>query len=55
MAFRFGLLILPLLICLNVNSVESDDGECCLQFQVSVCVFGFFGMAFAISFYGEGE
>ena len=34
MAFRFGVLILALLICLSVNSVESDDGECCLQFQI---------------------
>lgn len=39
MAFRFGVLILALVICLNFNSVESDDGECCLQFQIFCCFF----------------
>ncbi|KAJ1442837.1 Serine/threonine-protein kinase, active site [Sesbania bispinosa] len=32
MAFRFGLLLLALLYCLNVNSADSD-GECSLLFQ----------------------
>jgi hypothetical protein len=30
MAFEFGVVfVLVLLSCFNVNSVESDDGECC--------------------------
>lgn len=54
MAFRFGVLILALVICLNFNSVESDDGECCLQFQVFCfffCVFGFFETEFSSKLY----
>ncbi|KAG4382534.1 hypothetical protein GLYMA_14G098600v4 [Glycine max] len=35
MAFRFGVLILALLICLSVNSVESDDGATLLEIKKS--------------------
>ena len=43
MAFRFGLvLLLAFLIGMNANSVDSDDGECSLLFQVFF--FFFFGI-----------
>ncbi|KAG4944423.1 hypothetical protein JHK82_048570 [Glycine max] len=35
MAFRFGVLILALVICLNFNSVESDDGATLLEIKKS--------------------
>ncbi|KAK7383368.1 hypothetical protein VNO78_29045 [Psophocarpus tetragonolobus] len=35
MAFRLGVLILALLFCLNVNSVESDDGATLLEIKKS--------------------
>ncbi|XP_061349572.1 LRR receptor-like serine/threonine-protein kinase ERECTA [Gastrolobium bilobum] len=35
MAFRFGFLLLALLICLNANSVDSDDGATLLEIKKS--------------------